>query len=95
MEPLGCQGDGECPSKEACIERDCKNPCLFIKPCHRNADCKVYDTLPRRTMTCTCKEGFTGKGDVKCDKIGESLHRGHVSTGDMNKCSFVIFEKYE
>ena len=65
----GCKRDGDCPSKEACFSGDCKNPCLEIRPCVSNAICKVYDTLPRRTMTCTCKPGFTGKGDVRCDKI--------------------------
>lgn len=67
----GCKGDVDCPSKLACFDGDCRNPCFEIKPCVPNADCAVYDTLPRRTMTCTCREGYIGKGDVKCDKIGE------------------------
>ena len=67
----GCKEDGDCPSKEACLVGECKNPCTEIKPCAENADCKVYDTLPRRTMTCTCRLGYTGKGDVRCDKISK------------------------
>ena len=69
----GCKRDGDCPSKEACFSGICKNPCLEIRPCVANAICKVYDTLPRRTMTCSCKIGYTGKGDVRCDKISMFL----------------------
>jgi hypothetical protein len=69
----GCKEDGDCPSREACFAGDCKNPCTEITPCAEHADCKVYDTLPRRTMTCTCQLGFTGKGDVHCDKISKTL----------------------
>lgn len=38
-----------------------------------NADCRVYDTLPRRTMTCTCRDEYKGRGDERCEKIGEDL----------------------
>jgi hypothetical protein len=31
----------------------------------------VYDSLPLRTMTCTCNPGFTGKGDERCEKISK------------------------
>lgn len=69
----GCKGDVDCPSKLACFNGDCRNPCVEIKPCAPNADCRVYDTLPRRTMTCTCREGFSGKGDVRCEKISKAV----------------------
>ena len=69
----GCKEDKDCPSKEVCIVRnnrgDCKNPCSTFTPCTANAECKVYDTLPLRTMTCTCLPGFTGKGDQLCSPI--------------------------
>ena len=68
----GCKTDADCSSKLACFSGDCKNPCLVTRPCAPNADCSVYDTLPRRTMTCTCREGFKGKGDVRCEKIGKN-----------------------
>ena len=69
----GCKEDRECASKEACFDRECKNPCLAIKPCARNAKCEVHSSLPLRTMSCTCLPGFTGKGDLRCDKIRKSL----------------------
>jgi hypothetical protein len=72
----GCKEDKDCPSKEVCIVRnnrgDCKNPCSTFTPCVSNAECKVYDTLPLRTMTCTCLPGFTGKGDQLCQPISKS-----------------------
>lgn len=67
----GCKGDVDCPSKLACFSGDCRNPCQEIRPCASNAICTVYDTLPRRTMTCACPEGYKGKGDVQCQKISK------------------------
>lgn len=67
----GCIEDADCPSKEACFLGQCHNACLKISPCVENAVCKVYDTLPRRTMTCTCIQGYKGKGDVLCEKISK------------------------
>ena len=77
VEDEGCKMDRECPSKQACIitnnKGECKNPCTTFQPCVQNAECKVYDSLPLRTMTCTCIEGFTGKGDELCQKISKLI----------------------
>ena len=67
----GCKEDRECASKQACIDRECVNPCKAIQPCANNAKCEVHSTLPLRTMSCTCLPGYTGKGDVRCDRIIE------------------------
>jgi len=72
----GCLTDADCPSKEGCYSGDCKNPCLEDRPCVTNAICTVYDDLPKRTMTCVCAPGYTGKGDVRCDPIGNELLNG-------------------
>lgn len=49
--PPGCSSDADCPSKYACFEDgNCRNACDEIKPCGKNAVCKVEDTLPVRTM---------------------------------------------
>ena len=73
----GCREDRECPSKHACIIENgfgtCRNPCLVYEPCARNARCEVHDELPLRVMSCTCLPGYTGKGDVQCDKISKGL----------------------
>ena len=68
-----CREDRDCASKEACIDNECKNPCLAFEPCARNARCEVHSSLPLRTMSCTCLPGFTGKGDVRCNKISKEI----------------------
>ena len=79
-EQEGCTHDGECPSKHACFAGECLNPCLVIDPCVTNAECEVKDELPARVMVCTCRPGFSGKGDVRCEKISMSTVTFHLST---------------
>lgn len=79
IEDDSCKIDSECPSKLACFQGICKNPCFEIQPCVANAECKVYDTEPKRTMTCSCKEGYTGKGDVLCTPITQPIEHGCTS----------------
>ena len=67
----GCKEDRECSSREACFDGECDNPCDVIQPCAQNAECIVHSTLPLRTMSCVCLPGFTGKGDVRCDRISK------------------------
>jgi len=78
---FGCKSDAECPAKEACFarERECDNPCVRNKPCAENADCFVHNSVPR-TLSCICKEGFTGTGDVRCEKIGELTNSSYLKT---------------
>lgn len=61
-----CETDGDCPSRQACIERSCKNPCLHGKPCGVGAECYVHNTLPNRLMTCQCLRGLIGNARVEC-----------------------------
>ena len=75
----GCKADRECPSKEACFSGDCDNPCDVIRPCAPNAECVVHSTLPLRTMSCICSPGFTGKGDVRCDRISKTFYAKRLS----------------
>ena len=71
IEEPGCKGDVECPSKQACINKECVNPCTAISPCAPHASCVVHNTLPLRTMTCICDEGYTGRGDQFCTEISK------------------------
>ena len=48
----GCQSNDECPSNEACVNRQCQNPC----DCGGNAFCRVVSHY----ATCFCLEGYTG-----------------------------------
>lgn len=63
-----CRSDYDCPSQEACINDECVNPCNATTPCGVNAECRVLDTLPVRTMVCECKSEYQGNAAVQCDK---------------------------
>lgn len=53
-----CELDVDCPSKLACIKNRCLNPCVELSACHSSAHCSVVDTVPIRTMICTCPVGW-------------------------------------
>lgn len=77
--PVQCKMDADCASKLACFGGVCKNPCVETKPCGRNAECSVVDTLPLRTMSCLCLPGYVGDADVEC-KLGKNqmITRRHI-----------------
>ena len=66
VEQPQCTMDADCASKLACFSGTCRNPCIETKPCAVNAACTVVDTLPLRTMSCSCLPGFVGDADVEC-----------------------------
>ena len=68
------------------MQEKCKDPCLEISPCTTNAKCTVHNSLPLRTMSCTCLPGFTGKGDERCDKISKLDNQN--STGFLSNFYF-------
>lgn len=61
-----CRTDVDCPSRLACIKNECVNPCEELSPCSPTAQCRVLDTVPVRTMTCTCPEGWVPNVDGEC-----------------------------
>ena len=63
---IGCTKDSDCPSQTACVSVQCVNPCSLSEPCGLNAICAVLDTLPVRTMTCVCIQGYEGDASVEC-----------------------------
>ncbi|KAG8227100.1 hypothetical protein J437_LFUL007437 [Ladona fulva] len=74
-----CRRDSDCPTGLACINSNCVNPCNETKPCGENADCRVLDTYPVRTMICECIPGYQGNAAVKCDKVAPCLiEKGYV-----------------
>jgi hypothetical protein len=99
-----CKVDVDCPALEICYtsggSNRCVDPCSTIRPCVSNAECKVFSTTPTRTMTCTCFEGYTGNGVVRCDKITAPIEIGCSSDDEclsnqacrnracINPCSF-------
>lgn len=52
---VGCRSDSDCPSAEACVNRQCKDPCVF-ETCGTNAICRVNVHRPQ----CFCPERHEG-----------------------------------
>ena len=67
IEEPECRVDQDCPSKLACINEQCQNPCRINNPCTGNQECVVKDTLPTRTVACVCPDRmvFTENGNCQ------------------------------
>lgn len=59
---LSCRSDSECQAKEACINRQCKDPC----DCGPNAECNIVN----HRSVCTCQPGYYGNPNDGCFPIG-------------------------
>jgi hypothetical protein len=57
----GCSSDMECPLNEACYNRECQDPCIYLN-CGTNAVCSVNSHLG----ICTCLEGHKGNPYHSC-----------------------------
>ena len=57
----GCKSDDECPTTEACYNRECLDPCTFEK-CGLNAECSVRN----HRATCKCRPGYKGNPYERC-----------------------------
>jgi hypothetical protein len=57
----GCKSDSECPLTQACIDRECQNPCPF-EQCGVNAECSVRNHRSK----CTCLPGHIGNPYERC-----------------------------
>lgn len=73
-----CTVDADCPSKLACFNNVCKNPCIETRPCGPHAICSVVDSLPLRTMVCTCEPGFVGNADIGCKQGKYKVLRNQI-----------------
>lgn len=61
-----CKYDVDCPSRLACINEQCQDPCAVFEPCNQPARCEVVPSLPVRTMICICPEGYVSSGPATC-----------------------------
>lgn len=59
---VGCDGHYECPEHKACINQQCRDPCILRDPCGENAFCKVEEHEPK----CKCPEGYLGNPKTGC-----------------------------
>ena len=67
-----CQVDADCPPRTACIDSSCQDPCR-LRPCHPDQTCSVEDTLPIRTVVCSCPpDTFIGP-DGSCKPKGKQF----------------------
>ena len=57
-----CEHDPDCPDNKACIENQCKDPCLEYDPCGREAICETSNHRP----VCRCPEGWGGNPHDQC-----------------------------
>lgn len=64
VEPVlaGCSSDDECASVQACVSRNCVNPCITNNPCSTSAIC----TVSNHRATCQCPPGTTGDPYTSC-----------------------------
>ena len=57
----GCKRDDDCPLTQACIQRECQDPCPF-EECGVKAFCTVNNHFAR----CQCPPGHKGSPYIEC-----------------------------
>ncbi len=92
---VGCTRDSDCPSQHACIHGKCRNPCQLSKPCGIQAECAVLDTLPVRTLTCTCLPGYEGDASVECTPIKSCPPNRNLILNEHDKCVCPPFHAFD
>lgn len=61
---IGCRSDSECAPIQACVNRECIDPCSYTS-CGINAYCKVDRDHRAR---CYCLDNFRGDPFIRCDR---------------------------
>lgn len=77
-----CEYDTDCPSRLACINQKCGDPCLAFEPCQKPAYCEVVPSSPVRTMVCICPEGYVSSGPATCKPTVPITPVGCISDSD-------------
>lgn len=67
-----CRSDQDCPSKLACFNNRCENPCAKSNVCQSDQTCTVVDTLPVRTMMCRCPSDMVVDNSGRCVAIKQN-----------------------
>lgn len=55
-----CVSNSECPSRQACVNQKCRDPCPGS--CGANAECRVVSHTPM----CVCPNDYTGDPFTQC-----------------------------
>lgn len=55
---------------------------MKLTPCSKNSQCSVADTVPVRTMICTCPEGWVPNDDGECTSVVVPIPPGCLSDSD-------------
>lgn len=58
----GCKSNDDCPITDACINRQCLNPCAASNPCATTAECHP----DHHKANCRCPIGLIGDPFIKC-----------------------------
>lgn len=61
---VGCRADSDCSSQEACVNRECVNPCQYTQ-CGKNAICK---TNYNHRAGCYCLDTYRGNPFISCER---------------------------
>lgn len=77
-----CRSDPECPTRLACLDERCQDPCGVLSPCQRPAECLVSGSVPVRTMICVCPGGYVSSGSGTCRATPPVIVVGECSTDD-------------
>ena len=75
------------------MDAKCLNPCYELNPCDATAVCSVVDTVPFRTMICSCRTGWYPDTDKSCKPIPIANEAGCV-TDDECSTDEVIFNNF-
>ncbi|KAK9513085.1 hypothetical protein O3M35_001355 [Rhynocoris fuscipes] len=88
LPPPECQADSDCPTKLACIQKTCQNPCNLPAVCASDQECSVLDTLPLRTVMCVCPADTVASVDGHCLPIVPAQTECRVDTdcSDTDRC---------
>ncbi|KAG7155063.1 Neurogenic locus Notch protein-like 2, partial [Homarus americanus] len=59
-----CMADQDCKSFEACVNGECKDPCIYYNPCAKAATCQVAN----HKYECACPPGLHGDPRFSCEE---------------------------
>lgn len=62
-----CLVDMDCAPGLGCVDKECTDLCLYLKPCGVKALCRTVDLPQMRTVMCECPPGHAGNAYKQCN----------------------------